>query len=185
MRFSFAALALLPAAVGAISITGPSPTAFWVQNTSNTISWTFSPGDPNPIDIVIVNANNATLNGAFSIANSVNVSQATFTVTNVTLNPGDNYAVEFVSPTNHSQVFATSQNFTVMPPGTAAATTSSAASGATGTSSGSSATSTSPTSSGSAPSPSGSSAALRSFGSEGVLGLVVACGIASLSALLL
>lgn len=45
-----------------------------VQNASNTITWQFSSGDPSPIDILVVNSNNATLNGAFSIARFVNVS---------------------------------------------------------------------------------------------------------------
>lgn len=46
-----------------------------VQNTSNNISWTYTQGDPTSVDIVISNSNNATLNGNFSIARSVPVSQ--------------------------------------------------------------------------------------------------------------
>lgn len=45
-----------------------------VQNTSNTITWTFNQNDPNPIDIIIVNGNNQTLNGPFAIVSSANVS---------------------------------------------------------------------------------------------------------------
>jgi hypothetical protein len=45
-----------------------------VQNTSNLISWTYNPGDPSTVDIVINNSNNQTLNGNFSIARSVPVS---------------------------------------------------------------------------------------------------------------
>ena len=54
-----------------------------VQNASNTITWQFSSGDPSPIDILVVNANNATLNGAFSIARFVNVSDQVRTLCGV------------------------------------------------------------------------------------------------------
>jgi hypothetical protein len=48
---------------------------FRVQNLSNTISWTYTSGDPTPVDIIVTNGNNATLNGDFSIARFVAVSQ--------------------------------------------------------------------------------------------------------------
>lgn len=48
---------------------------FRVQNTSNRISWTYAAGDPSSVDIVVTNSNNQTLNGNFSIARSVPVSQ--------------------------------------------------------------------------------------------------------------
>lgn len=35
----------------------------------------------------------------------------------MTLNNGTNYAVEFVNPMNASQIYATSQTFSVMPNG--------------------------------------------------------------------
>ncbi|KAI0673193.1 hypothetical protein C8Q78DRAFT_1077472 [Trametes maxima] len=186
MRFSLAAALALPiAAVSALDILGPSESAFWVQNTSNTITWTFNQGDPSPININVVNANNATLNGVFSIASFVNVSTQTFTVTNVTLRPGDNYQVQFVNTSNITQVFASSPDFTVKPPGTAPAPTVSAS----GTSSGASSTATSPsgTSSGSAGASAtgGSNGALSLTSSQGVFGVIAACGVASLSALLL
>lgn len=50
-----------------------------VQNTSNTITWTFNQGDPNPIDILVVNADNKTLNGQFAIVSSANVSAEVYT----------------------------------------------------------------------------------------------------------
>ena len=37
----------------------------------------------------------------------------TFTVTNVTLKTGSNYQVEFVNPTNASQIYAMSDTFDV------------------------------------------------------------------------
>ena len=46
-----------------------------VQNQTNVITWQFNQGDPSPININVVNSNNATLNGVFSIASFVNVSQ--------------------------------------------------------------------------------------------------------------
>ena len=43
--------------------------------------------------------------------------EQSFTVTNVTLRVGQGYQVEFVNPLNESQVYATSQTFSVMPGG--------------------------------------------------------------------
>ncbi|KAI0772356.1 hypothetical protein BD413DRAFT_40650 [Trametes elegans] len=184
MRFSLALLALPIAVSNALQILGPSESAFWVQNTSNTITWTFNQGDPSPININVVNGNNATLNGIFSIASFVNVSQETFTVTNVTLLAGDGYQVQFVNTSNITQVYASSANFSVKPAGTTPAPTVSA------TSSGASSTATSPSgsssSSGSSPSSTGgANSAVSLTSNQGVMGVIAACGIASLSALLL
>jgi len=52
-----------------------SPSKLRVQNVSNLISWTYTQGDPSSVDIIVTNSNNATLNGAFSIARAVPVSQ--------------------------------------------------------------------------------------------------------------
>ncbi|GJE89032.1 GPI anchored serine-threonine rich family protein [Phanerochaete sordida] len=193
MRFAAvaAALAALPTALGTIVISDPSPTSFWVQNTSNVITWSFSAGDPSPVNIVVVNSDNATLNGPFSIMNEVDLSNSSFTVTNVTLIVGGNYQVEFVSPLNVSQVLAQSQTFSVMPPGTAPAPTSSTTPSPTsnttapsGTSSGAS-SSTSGTSSASgsgSPSPSTTNGA-RALGVSSVFGVLAACGAAALAVL--
>ncbi|KAL7278755.1 hypothetical protein PYCCODRAFT_1426324 [Trametes coccinea BRFM310] len=187
MRFSLAALALPIAVTNALQILSPSASSYWVQNTSNTITWQFSDGDPNPISINVVNANNATLNGVFTIANFVNVSTQTFTVTNVTLRPGDNYQVQFVNTSNITQVFAHSDDFTVKPPGTAPASIVSASS--TATSSGASASSTSPSGTSSTASASATggarNGAVSMTSSQGVFGIIAACGAVSLSALLL
>ncbi|CCM04110.1 uncharacterized protein FIBRA_06270 [Fibroporia radiculosa] len=185
MRFAaLAALALIPAAQAAITILGPSPSEYWVQYTTNTITWTYASGDPNPINIDVFNTHNTTLNGNFSIASYVNVSQQSFTVTNVTLVTGGDYAIRFISPTNSSMVYATSQLFSVMAPGTAPAPTTSASSSASSTASGSSSSSTSTTSAGSGQ----KSSAIRAVGLESAqtaFGIIAACGVASLSALLL
>ncbi|KAI0369491.1 hypothetical protein BV20DRAFT_967756 [Pilatotrama ljubarskyi] len=189
MRFSLAALALPIAAANALNILSPSESAYWVQNTSNTITWTFNQGDPATININVVNGNNATLNGPFSIMSFVNVSDQTFTVTNVTLRPGDGYQVQFVNTSNITQVFASSANFSVKPPGTTPAPPVTAS--ATATSSGASASATSPSgTSGSASSSvsatgGANNGALSLTSSQGMLGVIAACGIASLSALLL
>ena len=53
-------------------------TSVRVQNTSNIISWSYTQGDPSTVDIVVTNSNNQTLNGNFSIARSVPVSQAVY-----------------------------------------------------------------------------------------------------------
>ncbi|CDO77492.1 hypothetical protein BN946_scf184902.g26 [Trametes cinnabarina] len=187
MRFSLAALALPIAVTNALQILSPSSSSYWVQNTSNTITWQFSQGDPSPISITVVNANNATLNGAFSIANFVNVSTQTFTVTNVTLRPGDHYQVQFVNTSNITQVFAHSDDFSVKPPGTAPAPVVSASA----TSSGASASSTAPSGTSSTSSASASAqgnsknGAISLTSSQGVFGVIAACAVASLSALLL
>ncbi|RDX41591.1 hypothetical protein OH76DRAFT_1489352 [Lentinus brumalis] len=182
---NLAALALPIAVANALSIVSPNENAYWVQNTTNTITWQFSQGDPNPIDIVLVNANNRTLNGPFSIASFQNSSTGTFTVnTSVTLLTGDNYQVQFVNTSNITQVFASSPNFSVKPPGTPPAATSSAAS----SSSAASGTATSPSSSSGTASATGGASqngAMSLSTSQGVFGVIAACGVASLSALLL
>ncbi|EMD34893.1 hypothetical protein CERSUDRAFT_116430 [Gelatoporia subvermispora B] len=114
---SLLAAALAAPSALALSISGPSSSAFWVANTSNVITWTSNASDPATVDIIVVNSNASTLNGAFSIANAVSVTSQTFTVTNVTLRVGSGYAVEFVNPDNTSQVLATSDTFSVMPGG--------------------------------------------------------------------
>ncbi|EKM52415.1 uncharacterized protein PHACADRAFT_176428 [Phanerochaete carnosa HHB-10118-sp] len=196
MRFVTVAavLAALPTALGTTTITGPSPSSYWVQNMSNTITWTFAQGDPSPVNIVIVNVDNATLNGPFSIASDVDLSNSSFTATAVTLVTGSGYQVEFVSPLNVTQVLATSQSFQVMPPGTAPAPTSSAPSAAasttgsstaSGSGSGSgSASASGASSSGSAsgsgsPSPSPSPGGASALGVSSVFGMLAACGAAA------
>jgi len=115
--------AFLPAALSNITISDPSSTLYWVQFQSNTISWGFDQGDPSPISIIITNSNNSFLNGAFSIAQFVDVSQQTFIVSNVTLKVGTGYVVNFVNPSNASDVFALSDQFEVKPNGTTLAPT--------------------------------------------------------------
>lgn len=45
-----------------------------VQNTSKTITWTYTSGDPSPISIVILNPTATVLNGGFSVDEYVNLS---------------------------------------------------------------------------------------------------------------
>jgi len=141
MRAALFALALLPsAAFATITITGPSASQYWVQNDSNTIQWSYTPGDPTPVDIILTNGNNQTLNGDFSIARFVPVSQESFTVTNVTLRPGTGYQVVFINSVDPTQVYANSSDFEVKAPGTSPAPTSTPGS-SSGSPSGNSATS--------------------------------------------
>lgn len=153
MRVTSLALALLPYAVfAAITINGPSSSSYWVQNTSNLISWTYTQGAPATVDIVVINSNNQTLNGNFSIARSVPVSSESFTVTDVTLRVGTGYQVLFLD-TTETQVLAQSSSFEVKAPGTSPAPTTSPSSttpqgtgsgtSGNGTASGSAASSTS------------------------------------------
>ena len=114
---SLAALTFVASAV-ALQINGPSANAYWVQNVSNTITWTHDSNDANPIDIIITNKNETMLNGAFSIERNVDLSNGTFTVSNVTLLSGSGYTVHFVNGTNPSQIYGSSAEFEVRPPGT-------------------------------------------------------------------
>jgi hypothetical protein len=126
MRAAFASLAVLPAlALATIQITGPDSTHYWVQNTSNTITWTYTKGDPSPLSIMIVNSDVNVLNGAFSIDEYVDASAETYTVTDVTLKTGTGYTVEFVNPSNYSDLYAVGPSqFEVKAPGTSPAPTS-------------------------------------------------------------
>ncbi|KIK56320.1 hypothetical protein GYMLUDRAFT_47088 [Collybiopsis luxurians FD-317 M1] len=160
MRASFAAVALFPAyALATFSINSPSSSEYWVFNTSNSINWTSTAGDPESFNIAIINTNNATLNGAFSIASNV-ANNLSFEVTNVTLIPADNYILQFVNSSNITQVFVNSSSFTVKPNGTTPAPPVSSSSSASGSSSSGSATGAagSSTASGSNPSTTGNSA---------------------------
>ncbi|KAF9497445.1 hypothetical protein BDN71DRAFT_1467174 [Pleurotus eryngii] len=120
MFFTKSLVALLAAGSSAlaITITSPSQSAYWVQNTSNVIAWTFNSGDTNPIDITVTNSNNSFLNGIFSIARGVDLTNGSFTVTNVTLVAASGYVVNFVNGTNQSQIFASSGEFDVRTSGT-------------------------------------------------------------------
>jgi len=124
MRAALLAFALLPSiAFAAITINTPSASQYWVQDASNLIVWVYNQGDPSTVDIVVTNSDNQTLNGAFSIARGVPVSQETLTVTNVTLRVGTGYTVSFVDTTNETQVFAQSSTFEVKAAGTSPAPT--------------------------------------------------------------
>ena len=69
-----------------------------VQNQTNVITWQFNQGDPSPIEIVVINSNNATLNGAFSIAQFVNVSQQVSTFRRGSLWPDNNCPIFALRP---------------------------------------------------------------------------------------
>ncbi|KAI5122086.1 hypothetical protein M0805_006068 [Coniferiporia weirii] len=174
----------------AITINTPSSSSFWVQNTSNTISWSFSSSDPNPVDITVTNSNSSFLNGVFSIARGLDLSNGSFTVTNVTLVTASGYVVNFVNSTNETQVFASSQPFQVEVAGSTPASVSvSAASSSAISPSGSasgSAGSVNGTSTSSTASASGtSSSALRAFvGDFSVLPILISTGMALAGGLL-
>ena len=48
--------------------------AYRVQNTSKVITWTYTQGDPSPITILITNDDTNVLNGAFSVAEYIDIS---------------------------------------------------------------------------------------------------------------
>ncbi|KAL5533130.1 hypothetical protein ACEPAF_4906 [Sanghuangporus sanghuang] len=193
MHFAKTTLALLAAASSALAITidTPSPESYWVQNTSNTISWSFSSSDPNPVDIIVSNSNSSYLNGNFSIATSVDLSNGTFTVTNVTLVVASGYTVSFLNISNSDQVYASSEQFEVKASGTTPASVSSASASPTATSAGGTASgsassgSASGSGSASAASSTESSAALRTLGGElPTLPVLIGAGLAVAGGLL-
>ncbi|KAJ3793181.1 mitochondrial developmentally regulated MAPK-interacting protein [Lentinula aff. detonsa] len=182
MRASLAAVALFPAyALATFSISSPSSTEFWVFNTSNSINWTSTAGDPDSFNIDIINLDNATLNGAFSIASGV-ANNLSFEVTDVTLVPGDNYICQFVNSSNITQVFVNSSTFSVKPAGTTPAppVSSSAASSSGSSGSATSGTSGSSTASGSAASASTSNGASTLLTTKSA---VIAAGVMGFAAL--
>jgi len=188
-------LSLLPAALATITITGPTESSYWVQFTSNIISWTAAANDPNPVSIIVSNTNDSFLNGDFSIAQFVDINQKSFTVTNVTLRVDDGYTVTFVNPSNASQIYATGPTFSVKPAGTAPAPNATASSNSTSTSSSSAPGSTGSSSSNSSSSGSGSGTgapsptnAVKNSGfrpTTGVASAIAAAGVISLVAALL
>ncbi|TCD60698.1 hypothetical protein EIP91_009651 [Steccherinum ochraceum] len=186
MRFATLATALVSAtAVAAIDITGPSASSYWVQMTTNNITWNFGSSDPNPVSIIVTNANDTFLNGPFSIAEFVDLSPKSFQVTNVTLKEADGYQVLFVNPTNHSQTYATSNTFGVKAPGTSPAPQAASSNTTSSSASGSTASSTAPSSTGSnAPTTAANNSGAVQI-SAGVFGVVTCAGIAGISALLL
>ncbi|KAG8993568.1 hypothetical protein FRB94_005349 [Tulasnella sp. JGI-2019a] len=111
-------LASVLPSVAALTVTGPSSTAYWVFGTANTITWTYDANDPSPASVIITNPDKNTLNGPFSVAQNVPASQKSIEVTDVTLKPGDGYVVNFVNPSNSSDIYAFSGSFTVKPQGT-------------------------------------------------------------------
>ncbi|KAJ4475026.1 mitochondrial developmentally regulated MAPK-interacting protein [Lentinula aciculospora] len=183
MRASLAAVALFPAyALATFSISSPSSSEFWVFNSSNSINWTSTEGDPTSFNIDIINLENTTLNGAFSIASGV-ANNLSFEVTDVTLVPGDNYICQFVNSSNITQIFANSSTFSVKPAGTTPASPVSASSAASSGSSGSatSGTSGSSTASGSAAGSSSTSNGASSFLTP--KSAIIAAGVMGLAAL--
>ncbi|MBW0514650.1 hypothetical protein O181_054365 [Austropuccinia psidii MF-1] len=120
MKFYVVAVSLAGtiAAVGAFTLTAPSGASYWVQFSTNTIAWSTVSGDPASVSLQVINKNQNTLNGAFSIAEYVQASQLSFTVTNVALVVGDGFEVQMINPMNHSEIYATSAPFSVKPSGT-------------------------------------------------------------------
>ncbi|KAJ8454887.1 hypothetical protein ONZ45_g1025 [Pleurotus djamor] len=180
--YAKALVALLAAASSALAldITSPSPSAYWVQNTSNIIAWTFTSSDPNPVDITVTHSNVSTLNGPFYIARGLDTSNGSFTVTNVTLRQGSGYVVNFVNSTGQN-IFATSEEFDVRASGTTPASVSVPAPAQTATGSGSesgSGTGTATSSSTGTPAPSPSENGAVSLITSNLLPVAVSAAMA-------
>jgi len=131
---------LLPCLVFGISISSPSASDYWVQFHPNAIVWAFnSSSDPSTFSIIITNPDPNQLNGAFSIAEFVPAQNELFLITNVTLKVGSGYNVVFYNPSNTSDIYTTSDSFSVLnsttPPANVSATQTTAAPTSTGASS--------------------------------------------------
>lgn len=115
---ALSAFVALASGVSAISITSPSSSSYWVQFVTNTIAWGTGSGDPELVSIQIINPTNKGFAGPFSIAEYVKASKLSYDVTNVQLVVGDGYQVQFINPTNNTEVLATSAPFSVKVSGT-------------------------------------------------------------------
>jgi len=112
-------IALLPSVINAVTIVGPSTDRYWVFGTSNQITWNYGVGDPTTVSITVTSQNAGVLNGVFNIAEYVSISDGSYTVTDVTLKPDTGYIVNFVNPSNGSDIYASSSTFEVKAAGTA------------------------------------------------------------------
>ncbi|KIP11768.1 hypothetical protein PHLGIDRAFT_33240 [Phlebiopsis gigantea 11061_1 CR5-6] len=112
--------ALLPFAA---SLTITTPTNL-TSGGPATISWTTAAGDPSTWSFELVNTD--VFHNSFAIANNVNPSLGSISMTLPSVPPGDGYTIEAVNITNINQIFATSGSFTVAP--TVSSTSSSASS---------------------------------------------------------
>ncbi|PLW35955.1 hypothetical protein PCASD_12687 [Puccinia coronata f. sp. avenae] len=118
---ALSAFVALASGASALTITSPSASSYWVQFVTNTIAWGTSSGDPELVSIQIINPTNKGFAGPFSIAEYVKASKLSYDVTNVQLVVGDGYQVQFINPTNNTEVLATSAQFSVKVSGTAEA----------------------------------------------------------------
>ncbi|KAF8730544.1 hypothetical protein AX14_005479 [Amanita brunnescens Koide BX004] len=188
MYSKLAILALVaPLACATISIQPPVNAA---SNSPITITWTSNaPGtDPPVFSIELVNL---VFHNSFAIANNVQTTQGSLTLTIPTVPVGDGYSIEFVNISNINDIFAQTGQFSVAPASsvTRASSTGTAASGSSAGSVSVTATGVPSTSSGfgttssttTATSSSFNGAVSRSSNSYTVLALSAFAGVALLA----
>ncbi|GHJ87562.1 hypothetical protein NliqN6_3964 [Naganishia liquefaciens] len=112
-------LALLASALGylscvnaAISILSPNSQTTWYKNSTVQLTWSSAAGDPNPFRIFLDSTEGA-LSANATLADSVNTDLQGLTILLPQLTDSDGYLLYFVNTTNTSQVYATSQPFTI------------------------------------------------------------------------
>ncbi|KAI0803174.1 hypothetical protein BC629DRAFT_1492291 [Irpex lacteus] len=157
MKSTIATVALLSSVANALTFSTPTD----VHSASPvTITWTPSDGDPSNWSLFLVNT---AFHNTFAIANPVNNSAGTLTVTLPAVPVEDGYTLEATQIGNISQVVASSGSFSIAAP--LSSSSSVASSTAASSASGSAAVSGSGTSAAATSLPSGSSAAIS--GSSG------------------
>ncbi|KAF7797180.1 hypothetical protein EIP86_008372 [Pleurotus ostreatoroseus] len=120
MFSKLSALIAIAPLVSALTITTPTN---WTSAGPAVIEWTTVSGDPSTWSFELVNPTN--FHQTFGIANNVNPSLGSLTLTLPAVPPGDGYSLEAVNITNINQVFASTGDFSI---GAEVSTTSSSAS---------------------------------------------------------
>ncbi|KIJ97037.1 hypothetical protein K443DRAFT_681822 [Laccaria amethystina LaAM-08-1] len=121
-----------------LALVAPLVSALTVNNPSNptsggqvTITWTTAAGDPDSFSIELVNTS---FNNAYAIANNVDPSTGSITLTIPTVPVGAGYTIEFVDIGNINTVYTTSGSFSIGA-NSASSTSASTAASSSGTSS--------------------------------------------------
>ncbi|EDR01117.1 uncharacterized protein LACBIDRAFT_312424 [Laccaria bicolor S238N-H82] len=142
-----------------LAFVAPLVSALTVSNPTNptsggqmTISWTTAAGDPDSFSIELINTS---FNNAFAIANNVDPSTGSITLTLPVVPVGAGYTIEFVDIGDINKVYTTSGSFSIGA-NSASSTSASTAASSSGTSKASTATTSSGSSSAHSTSTSGS-----------------------------
>jgi len=119
MFFKLAALTLIVPLISALTLSTPENLS---SGGSATINWTSAAGDPSTFSIELLNV---VFHNSFAIANNVQPSAGTITLTLPSVPPGDGYTLEAVDISNITNVYATSGSFSIAAESTVTSTSSS------------------------------------------------------------